>query len=934
MFSLMLHKLLQKKWMVLCLLIGNILLIAVAVSYPLYRVSSFQKMLTDEFERYREEEQCWPAVFTVKCNRIKGDGGVSFSTMEKETESAVEKLGVSVKEQVTTYRLSIQKTTPSVIRDDDKTKRITLAAISDMEQHIELLYGRIPSAEYDSEGCMEIMVSESAMIKHYILLDDEYTHESWKNPDGQPLTFKVVGVFRPLDETELFWEPVEDDISSLVYVTEEAFRNNFMSEGAEDNYSLYVSWNYVWDYESIKVTDVSSLTQTLSKLNRNKYLKGNIVRGSYQQILADYSSKAKRIEATLMILQVPVLLLLCAFLYMIAGQMLQMERNEISLLRSRGASKKQILFLYLMQSVFLSLLSLAGGLPLGTVFCKLLGSSTAFLEFSITRSLAIQFAPDVIPYAAGAVLLSVVVTTIPVLFYSGISIVHLKQGRSRQKKSWWKKMYLDVIFIAISLYGYYTFSRSSQEMVKDVLSGNTLNPLLYISFSLFILGMGLFCARLQPLLLKVCFALTKKHLNPASYTSILGTIRTGAKQEFIILFMILTVSIGISNTTIARTIVLNALNNTRHLMSADITLKEKWENNRASILKNPTLELEYTEPDFDKYGTIDGVEHIAKVIRDTECTMSVDSNKVTVTLMGIKAKDFHEVTTMADDLLPYTYEEYLNVLSMDSQAVIVSENFMLKKNYHLGDKIIFQNSDGKTAVGYIYGFFNYWPTYQPYSYVLGEDDTIDTVDNYMIVANLSYLNEKYGIYPYEVWMDLSDNGEGFYQWLEEQPDLELTSLSDLNEAEEEIIRDTLFQGTNGILSMSFIIILMLCCVGYLIYWIMSIRSRELLFGVLRAMGMRKGEIVGMLVIEQICSGLYAIVAGGFIGVLSSRMFVPMIQQAYAASEQVLPLELITRAGDLAQLFIIIGVVLCLCLCVLGRIVSKMNISSALKLGED
>ena len=140
--------------------------------------------------------------------------------------------------------------------------------------------------------------------------------------------------------------------------------------------------------------------------------------------------------------------------------------------------------------------------------------------------------------------------------------------------------------------------------------------------------------------------------------------------------------------------------------------------------------------------------------------------------------------------------------------------------------------------------------------------------------------------------------------------------------------------SNGILSMSFMVILLLCCVGYLIYWIMSIRSRELLFGVLRAMGMRKTEITWMLVVEQICSGLFAIVCGGGIGVLASRMFVPMIQQAYAASEQVLPLRLITQTGDMVQLFAVIGIMLCVCLGVLGRIVSKLNISSALKLGED
>ena len=33
-------------------------------------------------------------------------------------------------------------------------------------------------------------------------------------------------------------------------------------------------------------------------------------------------------------------------------------------------------------------------------------------------------------------------------------------------------------------------------------------------------------------------------------------------------------------------------------------------------------------------------------------------------------------------------------------------------------------------------------------------------------------------------------------------------------------------------------------------------------------------------------------------------------------------------------FAIIGAMVCVCLLVLGRIVSKMNISSALKLGED
>lgn len=936
MLSLMLHKLLHKKWMVLCLLIGNILLIAVAVSYPMYKASSFQKMLTDEFAQYEEDNREWPAIFTVKYSTIKGGGEIGFSTMEEEACKANEKLGVQGKDAVITYSLASQKASSANARDGVETKRVTLAAISGMEEHVEMLYGVTPSEEVTADGFVEVMVSDGAMLEQDILLGDEYTFELYTLSNGQPLKVRVVGIFRVSDETEIYWQPVEGNIDRQVMISDTMFSSLFLGEGVESMYSLNGSWNFIWDYESIQTDDVNHILKTLDGLSRSKLLNGRIADGEYKSLLADYSSKSGRIEATLLILQIPVLLLLCAFLYMIAGQMLQMEQNEISLMRSRGASKRQILSLYFMQSVFLGLISLLPGLPLGTLCCKMLGSSTAFLEFSATRSLSIIFTPDIIFYGAAALLVSVVMTTIPVISYSGVSIVNLKQKRSRQKKTWWKRIYLDVILLAISLYGYYTFSRSSDRMLEDVLAGRSLDPLLYVSFSLFILGAGLFCARLQPLLLKAFYRMFKNHIKPSTYASVLSSIRTGARQEFIILFMILTVAIGISNTTIARTIVSNAVNNTRHLVGADITLQEAWANNKASVLRDSSLTVTYTEPEFSKWQAIPGVVNATPVLLDEKATLNKSGAGTTeITVMGIRTQGFYQVTTMQDGLLPYSYADYLNVLSAAPEAVVVSENFMTKQGMKLGDTVVYKNADGKTAVGYIYGFFTEWPSYNPMQYQVGDDGSIQAADNYMVVANLSYLQDKWGAYPYEVWLDVEDEGAGLYQWISEQSSLfSLTKLEDMFIEEGEIIRDTMFQGTNGILSMSFIVILLLCCVGYLIYWIMSIRSRELLFGVLRAMGMRKKEITWLLVVEQICSGFFAIVAGGIIGVISSRMFVPMIQQAYAATQQVLPLELITETKDLVQLFVIIGAMLMVCLIVLARIVSKMNISSALKLGED
>ena len=148
----------------------------------------------------------------------------------------------------------------------------------------------------------------------------------------------------------------------------------------------------------------------------------------------------------------------------------------------------------------------------------------------------------------------------------------------------------------------------------------------------------------------------------------------------------------------------------------------------------------------------------------------------------------------------------------------------------------------------------------------------------------------------------------------------------------ELKNDTVFQGTSGILTISFIVVLILCVAGFLIYWVLSIRSRELLFGIFRAMGMSMREI--LLMLEQIFISGLSIAMGAGIGVLASRLYIPLIQLAYSASDQSVPLAILIQSGDMIRLFVIVGLVLLLCMVVLGVLIRRINISQALKLGEE
>lgn len=146
--------------------------------------------------------------------------------------------------------------------------------------------------------------------------------------------------------------------------------------------------------------------------------------------------------------------------------------------------------------------------------------------------------------------------------------------------------------------------------------------------------------------------------------------------------------------------------------------------------------------------------------------------------------------------------------------------------------------------------------------------------------------------------------------------------------------DPMLQGMNGALTLGFIIIMVMCIIGFLIYWILSIKSRTLQFGILRAMGMKFREIIMMIVYEQLLVSGVAIFAAIFIGGVTSDLFVPLFQSIFDASQSVPPFAVIPERSDYLKLYAVIGVMLLTAFVVLGRLIKKIKISQALKLGED
>ena len=919
--------------MVLCLLIGNVLLIATATSYPMYKNASLKRMLDDEMEAYIEENtDC--DVMNFFLSSQNGSNVNGFTSMLSRGDSVVSSIGIGIKNKISHYNLVVSLAKTMLKRDDVEDRQLEIGTLSDFEQHSTLLSGRFGNDTKDENGCWEGVVTTECLVEMNLLVGEELEFPNLKDANGNKIHVKVVGVVNPERGDGSSWVEEPKAFNNEILLSNKAFETAFLGDNIKKSY-IRCNWFYLFDLHSIQVKNIDYILTRTQDIADTSSAALKITAPGYLNVLKNFKQTENKIHVTLIILQVPVMALLLAFLFMISGQMLSLEQNEISLLKSRGASKRQIGRLYLLQSTVIDLISCIVGLPIGILMCQLIGSSEAFLEFNFARLLHVRLSSEVFLYALGASAASILVTLIPALKASGLSIVKLKQKKARSSKKLWQKLYLDVIIFAVSIYGYYTFSRQTDNLVRDILSGKGMDPLLYLSSVLFILGAGMIYLRLQPYVVRLVFLIGKRGWQPAGYASFLQIIRTGAKQQFVMLFLVLTVSLGIFDSTVARTIISNAEDNATYMTSDDIVIIEAWKSNLKSVQLDPTIELKYTEADFGKYENASGIEKAARVLIDKGITFKAGKTVSNATLMAIDTKEFGEAVIFDSTLLDKHINHYLNAISQDPDAVLCSRSFESMGNYKIGDKLTYSNSDGEQVTGVIAAFVDYWPTFKPTEVRILNDGTTEEVTNYLIVAHLSTIQSEWGKTPYHVFIKLAPDADKdfFYNFVNEN-NITIAKYENLADKKEAVRQDTLFQGTNGILTMSFIVILILCLAGYLIYWIMSIRSRELLFGVFRAMGMRKSEIIRMLFNEQMATGIFSIAVGAVIGYISSKMFVPMIQLAYAGESQVTPLRLTIYGSDMIRLFSVILVMVIVSIVVLSRIISSMKITNALKLGED
>ena len=996
MFDFVINKLKNRKWLNLCLLMGVALFIALFVCHPMFEKGAGNQILDRLFTDHATQQNEFPAQMSREGTYAVADYPDSQSVFDKlsgyeqKWTEYVDIDKVSAQQLITLsggradtefgglnnyftigYLPGLSEYADVVKSQADKK----LTDIND-EQNLDKTQADKENTSTDT-GVFECSISEKTM-DHYGLVAGEKIY--LQVPDGsgkKEIPFVISQICREKDINDPYWAKTLSDMGDVIFVSQDVF-DEMMQYYSEDNISY--SDFLMLDYRQINTENASLYDGYMEQFKDADKLYNDNIRDT----LDSFFTQQKTIKLMLWALELPCLVLLILFIRMISAQILSLEENDILVLRSRGATKLQVFILYLQQSGIIAFSGCVLGIVLGYMMCRAAASTDGFLKFTAKDIGTYRFVWQMIVYAVAAAVIMVLFITVPVWKKSKDAISERSsRGRISKKKPLWEKCFIDVILLALSAYLLYNYNKQKSTLAISVLENKSIDPVMILDNSLFIFAAALLCVRLTGLIILLVDRLFKKHFSPAMYASFLQLKRTRYNQGFLAVFLIMTVAGGIFDANMARTMNSNMEQRIIYNVGCDAIYNEDFRL-RIQHNKDGSVNWMYDEPDFGRYeslknaGICDGV---TRVIEDEKVDISANSGSVSdANLMAISTKEFGQTAKLQsnqnDDINDKHWFNYLNELAKKPDGVIISSNLARNLELKVGDSLNYSRyvpkavgddeiyaSENAKVCAIVKGF----PGYERYTYETDADGNVTEHERYLIVANYATVVEKFGMTPYSVWMNLSkgksvedivgylggdnsgdndikttDGSSAISDSMDTTTDNQnkkdsseiYKKLTSAQQLIDENKNSATVQITNGMFTLSFILSLIVCSVGFLLYWVMTLKQRELQFGIYRAMGMRMREVKAMLLNEQIFLSFLPLLVGTGIGIAATAMFVRLISIIYLPQKHNIGVNVYIYPSDMLELAGVLLVAIAVCYVVISRLLKSMKIAQALRLGED
>ena len=939
------------KALTLATLIGLITVVAFVMTIPLYAEAINYNILLSELNEKAETTQRPP--FAYRYSYLGALRGMHQWEALAEidtylTTQAGDALGLPQDKVIShfetnTYKLFPEDTT-NYAEDEGQLAIVSFALTHAIDDHINLIEGEFPlTATAQSDSPIPVLLTESFAQATGLQVGEIYiafNHRDSGNRSARQIPVQVAGIWQPRDANSEFWFYAPDVFDDLMLVSEDVYINR-LSPIMDDEIRLAV-WSLLMDGQHVDTADVNRLLANANNVLRQaeRRLPGIAISTSPADALRRYREAVRQQTQKLLTFSVPLVGLSLVFIGLVAGLTIDQRRNEIAVMRGRGATSLQLVGAAFLEGVLLGLIALVIGAVVAVGLTHLVGKTRSFLDFTATVDLRIVMTPLALSVGALAVGAATLAQTLPTLIAARQTVMGYKQTQSRNLNlPWWQRVWLDVGLLLVVIYAFDQLRRlgSLQLPWEDgpVNQDPYQNPFLFLLPAVAALAITLIGIRLIPLILRLAL-LPLKLINRVGLILALQNMSRSSRNfstPFILLTMM--VSLAIFTASIARTLDLHLLDQAYYRSGADVSLvPDAWLTDASLSGATASAAPDDTEPDLPDYyflpiadyKTIPGVNNAARVGR-YRIKADLGNRPIDGTFFGVDRVDFGQVAFWRGDFAAEPLGSLLNSLATASDSVLVSRDLLNAYPIQIGDTIRLTVTSGNTEIELpvrVVGVVDYFTGWYPQS------------GGHLFVGNLDYLFARVGgQLNHTIWLQLNamaDKPQAIETYMDEHDipgQLWRISEQDIVRAQQQPDR----QGVLGLLSVGLIAIGVLTILGIMLYAVFSFRKQAIELGVLRAIGLSMPSMIAVVVWELVIFMTMGIGLGIGLGIWMSHLMIPFFQGGSSEIYLVPPFIVEISWPAIFTLILFFGLLLGLMLMIIIPLLARMKIFQAVKLGE-
>ncbi len=777
---------------------------------------------------------------------------------------------------------------------------VEVVYIAGVEQHIKIISGKA----FDPNGQSSGDVVDIWMHDQYAQTLGANVGEMFKvgvTLADKAVIVRLAGFWHSTGRDSSFWFSDPDSLLDSSLLIRRADYIKYIQPVIPAK-TREVNWYIILDETKVRPTNGAAYLEGFKQSSAliSRILPGTRMDTPPLDPLTSFSTRSNSLTILLLAYNLPAFFILLYFLILSSSIVARWQRQDMSLLVSRGMSVPGVLSLVLLEQLVLFIIGYPLGIGFGMLVARVMGYCSSFLVFTDRAALPVALEDISIPLTALALAFSLIARLSP-----AISVA--RQSKNVEERQWtristqpfWYRYYFDLILILPTYYAY-------DQMTKHGSLGNLLvtskpedlyqDPLLILVPALFIITASLVLMRL--------FAVVMRLIDiPASMTPWL-TIHLALRQlsrqsgDYLrpLMLVVVTLALGVYTLSMAASLDQWLLDRNYYAAGADLTFTPMPEN-----ATDEPQDATWVPP-VDEFRKLNGVESVTRVgvyaaNLDTQLVvkdlsgrqiqglgLSQGQTKVLQQMQGqgqnqsipmrflaVDRLDFSSVSWFRSDFSQESLGAMMNRLASTSDGILVPRQILEQFDLQVGDQfpatVGLSYSMKVPATFTIVGTYDYFPTvYQE--------------DGITLIGNMENINNLFGFtVPHRIWMKLKPGvtADSVVSQMPKalQVDAKKVVDTNLNITTEQGKMERV--GIFGTLSIGFLATALMAILGLLIYSYASLRERVYHLAMLLAVGVSRMQVIAQVVMEYAFLSIFGVAAGAAIGIYASLMFVPFFR---------------------------------------------------------